>query len=369
MALRRLSSGHRPDSFLLALIFILTIIGLVILSSASSDLGKTRFDNSYYYLIHQLLYGLLLGAIGFITTYFIDYRRYRNLALPFLLLSIIALTLVFTRFGPVIRETHRWVVIGPISFQPAELLKLTFIMYLSVWLSNTTMRRGSSIIEGYLPFLTVTGLVAALLLMQPATSTVVILISSGLIVYFASGAKVKYIFITALIGLVCLAGVILATPYRLARVKGYLAGGKDTQGANYHLNQALIAIGSGGLKGVGYGQSTAKLRNLPEPIDDSVFAILAEEFGFIGSSIVMALFAMLTFRLFWLARQTHDNFGKLMLIGFASVIALQTIVHISAISGLLPLTGVPLPLVSYGGTALAVFLTMLGVTVNISRHT
>ena len=358
---------HKPDSFLLALIFILTVIGLVVLSSASSDLGKTRFDNSYYYLIHQLLYGLSLGLVGFIVAYCVDYRRYRKFALPLLMLSVIALTLVFTRFGPVIRETHRWVVIGPVSFQPAELLKLTFIMYLAAWLSNVNMSRGHTI-EGYLPFLTVTGVVAALLLLQPATSTVVILITSGLIVYFASGAKVKYIAITGLIGAVCLAGVILVTPYRLQRIKGYLEGGKDTQGKNYHLNQALIAIGSGSFKGVGYGQSAAKLHNLPEPIDDSIFAVISEEFGFIGSSTVLMLFAMLIFRLFWLAHTTRDKFGRFMLIGFASIIGLQSIVHVAAISGLLPLTGVPLPLVSYGGTALAVFLTMLGISVNISKY-
>jgi len=163
--------------------------------------------------------------------------------------------------------------------------------------------------------------------------------------------------------------VIFATPYRMTRIMGFLNQSADTENRNYHVNQALIAIGSGGLTGVGYGQSTLKASSLPAPTDDSIFAVIAGELGFIGAGAVVALFAALTLRLFWLAKRTRDNFGKLILIGFGAIIALQSLTNMAAISGLIPLTGVPLPFVSYGGTALAVFLTMSGIAANVSKYT
>jgi cell division protein FtsW len=188
------------------------------------------------------------------------------------------------------------------------------------------------------------------------------------VVYFLSGAEIKYILLTILIGMVGLGMLIYVTPYRMQRVLGFLNQSKDTLSINYHLNQALIAIGSGGLSGTGYGQSTSKANYLPAPIDDSIFAVVSEELGFIGSGSLIALFGILTFRLFWLAKNVRDRFGRLILIGFGTIIAFQSLVNMAAISGLAPLTGVPLPFVSYGGTALAVFLTMSGIAVNISKY-
>ena len=162
--------------------------------------------------------------------------------------------------------------------------------------------------------------------------------------------------------------VIVITPYRRARILGYLHPTQNLQGQNYQVNQALIAIGSGGLTGVGYGQSATKDSYLPTPIDDSIFAVVAEELGFVGAAALVALFAIVTFRMFWLAKRTGDQFGSLILIGFGTVIALQAFVNMASISGILPLTGVPLPFVSYGGTALAVFITMSGVALNVTRY-
>ena len=163
--------------------------------------------------------------------------------------------------------------------------------------------------------------------------------------------------------------VIYATPYRRARIIGYLDQSANTQGTNYQLNQSLIAIGSGGITGAGYGQSATKTSYLPTPIDDSIFAVVAEELGFVGAGALIALFAMFAIRLFWLARKASDRFGRLLLVGFGMMIALQAFVNMAATSGLVPLTGVPLPFVSYGGTALAVFLTMSGIALNVSKYT
>jgi cell division protein FtsW len=242
------------------------------------------------------------------------------------------------------------------------------IIYLAAWLSNTKFKRSTDFQSGLVPFLLVAALVGTLLLLQPATSTVAILLLSGLIVYFVSGAPYKYIFGMIALALVVVALVVYVTPYRRARILGYLDPSADTQGQNYQVNQALIAIGSGGLTGVGYGQSATKAGYLPAPIDDSIFAVTGEELGFVGASILVALFALLCLRMFWLAKRMGDQFGRLLLVGFGSVVALQAFVNMASISGLIPLTGVPLPFVSYGGTALAIFLTMMGVSVNVTRY-
>jgi cell division protein FtsW len=360
-------SKNTPDYFSLAIVVALLVFGLAMLASASSDLGKTKFNNSYYYLEHQLLYGLTLGALGFAAGYFISYQRLKKIAFPLLLISIVFLALVFTKFGTSASGATRWLHFGPISFQPAELMKLTYIIYLAAWLANAKLKRESDL-GGLVPFAIVSGFIALLLLLQPATSTVVILLGSGVIVYFVSGAPLKYIFGAIGIGIAAIGLLILVTPYRMARITGFLNQSANTQGQNYQLTQALIAIGSGGPIGQGYGQSATKATYLPDPIDDSIFAVVGEELGFLGAGTLVALFCLYTFRLYWLARQVTDKFGRLLLIGFGTIVAFQAFVNMAAISGILPLTGVPLPFVSYGGTALAVFLTMSGIALNVSKE-
>ena len=364
---RRTGGGH-PDYFLMAALFTLILFGLAMLASASSDLGKIQFNNSYYYLEHQILYGLSIGLVGFAIAYFIPYQKFKKIAFILLFLSLITLVLVFTPLGSLVNNTNRWLRLGPFSFQPAELMKFTFIVYLAAWLSNPKFKRATDLQSGLLPFALVSGLIAALLILQPATSTVAILLGAGLTVYFASGAPLKYIFGIIVVAVLAVAVIIYITPYRRARIEGFLNKNQNLQGQNYQVNQALIAIGSGGLTGVGYGQSATKASYLPTPIDDSIFAVVAEELGFVGAVGLIALFGMLTFRMFWLARKTGDQFGRLLLIGFGTVIALQAFVNMASISGVIPLTGVPLPFISYGGTALAIFITMGGLALNVSKY-
>lgn len=359
------SSGHHPDYTLLALVFLLTVAGFAILASASSALGKVEFNNTYYYLEHQLLYGLIPGIVGFFIGYFWYYQRWKKFALPLLLVSVVLLVLVFTPLGSLVNNTNRWLRFGPISFQPAEIVKLTYLLYLAAFLSNVKMKRESDVKHGLVPFLIVSGIIGALLIAQPATSTVAILLLSGAAVYFASGGKVLYLIGAAAIVGAVFAIVIYLTPYRLARITGFLHQNTNTQGQNYQVNQSLIAIGSGGLFGVGYGQSPA---NLPAVVDDSIFAIVGQELGFVGAGAIVILFAFFGMRLLWLAGRTTDRFGKLLLVGFGVIIPLQAFVNMAAISGVIPLTGVPLPFISYGGTALAVFLTMSGIAANVTRY-
>jgi cell division protein FtsW len=364
---RRASAG-KPDYFLMAGLCILLVFGLAMLASASSSLGKMQFNNSYYYLEHQLMFGLAIGLVGFLVGYYIPYHKFKNIAFVLLLISMVALIMVFTPLGTAASGSTRWLRLGPLSFQPAELMKLTYILYLAAWLSNAKFKRATDFQSGLLPFAIISGLIAVLLILQPATSTVAILLGAGLVVYFVSGAPWKYILGIIGIAILGVAIVIAITPYRRARILGYLHPTQNLQGQNYQVNQALIAIGSGGLTGVGYGQSATKDSYLPTPIDDSIFAVVAEELGFIGAAALVALFAIVTFRMFWLAKRTGDRFGSLILIGFGTVIALQAFVNMASISGIIPLTGVPLPFVSYGGTALAVFITMSGVALNVTRY-
>ncbi|MEK7162872.1 MAG: putative peptidoglycan glycosyltransferase FtsW [Patescibacteria group bacterium] len=368
--------GHYPDYIFISCVVLLTVFGLIMLSSASSDLGKIKFNDTYYYFKHQLFYGLSIGIAGFLMTSLIHYRFWQKLALPLLLISVFALALVFTPLGPSYSGANRWLNFGPLSIQPAEFLKFTFIIYLAAWLSSKkwNLGRQKNFLAGYLPFLIISGLVAFLILIQPSTTTVAIIMAAGLVVYFISGAKLSFVFGTIFFGLLILILIIAITPYRSKRVGTYLKtlfGSEivDSQSQGYHLDKALMSIGSGGFTGVGFGKSTTKFKYLPEPIGDSIFAVIAEEMGFIGSIILIATFIALFMRGIMIAKKSRDQFAVLTVIGFISIIIIQAFIHIAANSGILPLTGVPLPFISYGGTSLAIFLTMAGVVVNISKYT
>jgi cell division protein FtsW len=381
----------RPDYFLISAIGLLVIFGLVMLGSASSNLGKAKFGDAYYYLKHQLIYGLVLGVIGFAAGALVYYQRYKKFAFIMLIATITLLALVFTPLGVQAKGAARWLAFGPVVFQPAEIMKLFFIIYLASWLSRYAERQ-TSFRRGYIPFLIIIGTIAILLIKQPSTSTVIILASVALIMYFVSGAKIRYIFITAAVGAAALMLIVYVTPYRFLRVINFfpedsLVGtmllarceklpaeeqkqfcNRDAQSGQYHIEQARIAIGSGGLTGVGYGQSTTKISYLPEPAGDSIFAVIAEEFGFIGAATISLLFLAIVLRSFILAYRCRDKFGQLLLVGFGALIGIQAFMNIGAISGFIPLTGTPLPFISYGGTALAIFMTAGGILVNISKH-
>ncbi|MFB6212511.1 MAG: putative lipid II flippase FtsW [Candidatus Magasanikbacteria bacterium] len=356
-----------PDYTLITLIAILTIFGLVMLASASSDIAKMKFGNSYFYITHQLIYGLSIGLIGFFVGSTVYYQRWKKVSVLLLVLNIIALILVFTPIGVSAQGATRWLNIGGVSFQPGEALKISFLIYLSAWISKRK-KRSKSFTKGLLPFSILTGGVVFLLLAQPSTGTAAIIFGTSLVVYFISGAKAKFVTSLILIALVAFAGLVYTSPYRMERIKTFLNPTKEKLESSYHINQALTAIGSGGITGVGYGQSTTKINYLPEPIGDSIFAVIAEELGFAGSFALILMFGILVWRGIKIARKVPDSFGKLLTVGFATLIGFQAFVNIGAISGLIPLTGVPLPFISYGGTALAVFLTMSGIMVNVSRY-
>lgn len=360
--------ARQQDYFLLACFGLLVIFGLVMLASASANLGKLNFGDSYYYLRHQIYYGLSLGIIGFLIASHIYYGTYKNriFSVAFLLFTCILLALVFSPLGFKAGGATRWLDFGPFSFQPAELLKLSLVIYMASWLARKDIRQ-KTLVSGLLPFAAVLCLVSVLLVFQHSTSPVVIIMAVALLMYFISGARLRYLLGIILAGVVALGLIVLITPYRFERVLTFLNPEADPGGAGYHILQAKTAIGAGGVSGVGYGQSTVK-NYLPEPIGDSIFAVIGEELGFIGSVVLVGLFAFLVIRIFLIAQKTSDPFGRLLLIGFGSVIGIQAAVNIGAMSGILPLTGTPLPFISYGGTSLAIFMTMMGIVVNVSKY-
>ncbi len=365
--LRRIRRRGKNDYLIIFCLIFLVVVGIVILSSASSNIGKTKFDDSYYYLKHQLMFGFSIGLLGFFIGSFFYYRYLEKIAVPMLLFSIFLLALVFTPLGIQAGGAERWLELGPISFQPSEILKISLVVYLAAWLSKRR-DRVSSFTRGLLPLLVVVGTISFLLLKQPSTTSAAIFIAISMIVYFVSGARPLYIVTIVLMGLLVLGATIYLTPYRWERIQAFLNPEANLQTSGYHINQALIAIGSGGWWGVGYGQSNAKILYLPEPIGDSIFVIIAEELGFVGVLAVIGIFALLVMRIFLIAGKARDKFGQLLLIGFGSLIAIQVFINIASISGVIPLTGAPLPFISYGGTALAVFMTIAGIINNVSKY-
>lgn len=359
---------HGPDYLIVFCVAFLLLFGLVMLSSASSNISKNKFEDSYYYLRHQLMYGLSFGIIGFLAASRVYYGNYQKWAFYLLGASVVAMLLIFTPLGFKAGGASRWLTLGPITIQPAELLKVTFLLYLAAWLSGNPNRQ-SSLIGGFLPFIAMLGGIGVILLKQSTTSTFAIIILTACTVYFLSGARWIYLFSTLTLGISAILAVSYFTPYRWTRLMTFINPNANYETSGYHINQAQIAIGSGGLAGVGLGQSTTKISYLPEPIGDSIFAVIAEELGFIGGAAVIGLFALLCLRTLILAPKVKNKFGSLLLVGFGTLIGIQAFVNIGAISGVIPLTGMPLPFVSYGGTALAVYMTMAGIITNVSKYT
>ncbi len=360
--------GGQIDNVILGIVSSLTIFGLVALASASSDLGKLRFDDAYYYLSHQITLGLGIGIVGFLFGLFINYKIYKKFAPLILIVSLGTLLLTLTPLGFAAGGAKRWLALGPIIFQPAELFKIAFVFYMSAWLGGIkNSKRLITIREGLMPFLIIIGLVGFFFIFQHSTSAAAITILSALAIYFVSGVKKRYlVYIFGLAG-IAVTLFTLFTPYRAQRVLTFLDPSSDAQGAGYQLNQALTTIGSGGLTGVGYGKSLSKTY-LPERIGDSIFAIIAEEWGFVGAIALIIVFFVLVAKIFLIARNISDEFAKLVLTGFGTILGAQVFIHIGSNLGLIPFTGVPLPYISYGGTALAVYLTMTGVILNIAKN-
>src|SRR3989338_7119614 len=352
---------------ILAITLILLIFGLVVLSSAGIVEGQKKFGSAYYYLNHQLLYGVLPGLLLMFLLAKIDYKLWKKLSLIVLVGALFLMVLVFMpKFGYGLKGATRWLNIGGISFQPSELLKLSLIIYLAAWFGNRDQRIRNWA-YGMAPFFIVLSFIGLLLAFQPDIGTLIIATLISLALYFFAGSDIKHLFIIGLLILVVLSAVIFVEPYRLNRIKTFLDTSLDPRGISYQLNQSLITIGSGGLFGNGFGKSTQKFGFLPEVTNDSIFAIVVEEMGFVGAVFIIGLFVIFSLLMIRVANNTSDKFGKLMVMGMVVWITGQAFINIAAVTGLAPLTGIPLPFISYGGTAMVVMLAGLGIVLNVAR--
>lgn len=345
------------------------VFGLLMLASASWPLGFDRFyGNGYYFLVHQLLFGVLPGIVGFLIAYLVPHQSYRKFALPMLAISIFLLLIVFVPgLGIEIKGSHSWISLGLFSFQPSELVKFTFLVYLAAWLEGSMGKNVQDATRGLLPFLVVLGVIMLLLLLQPDTGTMGIIVMMALAVYFVAGAPMKYFAFFGIAGAALLWLLFTISPYRAERLTAFLHPELDKQGSGYQINQALLAVGSGGVFGRGYGHSLQKFQYLPEVAGDSIFAVIAEELGFLLTSAFVVLYVAMLFRGLVIAERAPDSFGTYLVVGVMAWLGIQAFVNIGAMVALLPLTGVPLPFVSYGGTALAISMTAVGVVLNVSK--
>ncbi len=363
-----LNDEHKPDQILLISVVIILLGGLAMLSSASAVVSYYKFEDSYYYFKHQL-FGLGLGMIAFYFLSKINYHTWKKYAFGFLIFSIFLLILVFipglsAHYG----KAKSWINVFGFSLQPSEFVKLSFLFYLAAWLERRKSRL-HAVEEGIGPFVVVLGLIGFLMLLQPDIGTLLIIAATSLVVYFVGGGKIKHLTIIMLIGALAFATMVFLKPYQMNRFKCMIDPTFSTNDICYQTNQSLIAVGSGGIIGRGLGQSRQKFMYLPEVSGDAIFAIIAEEIGFIFSSAFVILYLIIFYRGSVIAKRAPDDFGKILAIGIVSWISIQAMINIGGIVNLMPMTGVPLPLVSYGGSAIMSTLAGFGILVNISKHT
>ncbi|MDP3758272.1 MAG: putative lipid II flippase FtsW [Candidatus Daviesbacteria bacterium] len=354
------SQKKQIDLSLLLTVGVLTVFGLLMVYDASAIAGIRDFNDSLYYIRQQLIW-VAIGVVSMVFFVRFDYKKFKSLAVLILLVSLALLLAVFIPgLGVSGGGAHRWLRLGMITIQPAEIIKLTGVIYLAVLFEKKAR---------LIPFITFIGGVSLItaILQKDLGSTVVFVLTAAA-VYFAAGGSIWHFIIATPVGILASLFLILTSGYRSKRILAFLDPFSDPQGFTYHISQVLIALGSGGLFGLGLGHSRQKFEYIPEVSTDSIFGIIGEEMGFVGGSLVIVLFATVLIRGFKIATNCQDNFGRILAIGLTSWLGIQAIVNLSSMTALLPLTGVPLPFISYGGSALVVNLTAIGILLNISKQ-
>lgn len=318
------------------------------------------FHDKYHYLRDQSIY-FFIGIIGMIVASFVPYKKYYYWSLPLLLFTLVSLFAVFIPgIGVKALGAHRWISFGSFNFQPAELAKLSLVLYLSAWFSSREKERLGA-------FILFMGLIVGLVIIEPDLGTAIILGCISIVMYFLSGAPFWHFAMLVPSSVVAVVFLAISSPYRMKRLTTFLNPEIDPLGSSYHIRQILISLGSGGLFGMGLGASRQKYQFLPEATTDSIFGIIGEEFGFIGCIILIIVFGILLYKIARVARNTRDKHGFLLAGGILALFGCQIAVNLGAIVAVLPLTGVPLPFISYGGSNLIVSLFAIGILMNISR--
>jgi len=363
---------HRPDYLLSVIVIVLVGVGMIMLYSTGSIIsynltGGATDKNT---LFQTQSFSLILGLIGWFLASRINYRKWQKISPYLFYASVILMLLVVTPwFSLKINGATRWLKLGIFSFQPVELFKLASILYLASWLEKNRSNL-NRMLTGLIPFLLLLGLTAGLIIfIQKDLGSALVVIGIIMSIYFASGVSMSMVGLSVGSLVAGLVGSILVFPYRVQRLTAFFNTSQNASGAGYHINQALIALGSGGLIGRGLGNSYQIYGYLPEATNDSIFAIIGEQFGFLGTFTLVSLFSIVIYRGYKISRYAADSFGRSVAFGITVWIGLQALINIGAMLNLIPLTGITLPFISYGGTSLLFSLIAMGILQNISRYT
>ncbi len=355
------------EKVLLGVTLTLLAFGLIMIASGGALYAATRFESTWFFVQRQAIAAAIgIGALFILRR--IDYHVWQRVATVVMLIAtVLLIALLIPGVAQEVYGAKRWLTVGPLSLQPAELMKVALIFYLAA-LFAARIKAVRDFYEGLLPFTFVVGGVGFLLVLQPDVGTLCVMAVIAGTMFFVAGARIQHIAILIGAGLAALAALIALAPYRLQRFMTFLDPAADPQGAGYQVLQGLIAIGAGGVVGRGLGHGLQKFHYLPEPVGDSIFAVIAEEWGFVGTVAFLGLFALFAYCGYTAARRAPDMFGRLVAVGITTWIMVQAFFNIAAMTALMPLTGIPLPLISYGSTALVVTLAAIGILLNIARQ-
>jgi cell division protein FtsW len=343
----------------------LVVIGVIFVYSSSFAIALAHFDDINYFFFRQIFAATLgLGALIFFMS--VDYHRLRVFSPIIMLAAVVSLAAVLF-IGNDAYGAKRWIDFGPMPFQPSEFAKLALIIYISAWLASYR-RDLTSFGSGFMPFIFAVGVVAALIMMEPDTGTTAVIVATTLALFFIAGGSLIHVVTLGCTALVAGVLLILTEGYRAERLLAFTSAETDPDGLGFQTLQLLIALGSGGLEGLGLGVSRQKFFYIPGAHTDGIFAIIGEEVGFIGAMIVIGLFVYLVYRGFRVAMRAHDDFGTYLALGVTCWIAFQTLVNLGGITRSIPLTGIPLPFVSYGGSSLIMVMAGIGVLLSVSRY-
>lgn len=357
-----------PDLWLFIVVILLIAIGLCMVFSSSYIMAYKWYEDSYYFLKKQLIYAII-ALIAFFFAIYTDYHYYKKFTLPILIVSIALLSMVyFPGIGRTAGGASRWVRFGFFSFQPSEIAKFALILYIAESLTRKQTKDIETFVRGVLPPLIIMFVMFLLILNEPDFSTSIIILGISFIMLFIGGTRViqLYALIVAAIPLGIL--ILSREEYRKSRLLSFLNPWKDPLDSGFHIIQSLLALGSGGIFGIGLAESKQKYFYLPDQHTDFIFSIIGEELGFIGTVVIIVLFIILLWRGFRIALDTSDPFGTLLAAGITSMIVFQSIINIGVVTKMVPTTGITLPFISYGGTSLIINMFCVGILLNISRY-
>ena len=356
-----------PDLILLILTFTLLAIGLIMVYSASAVWAEYKFDDSFFFAKRQLLFAGV-GVLAMFSIMNIDYWAWRTWAKVLIIICFVLLLLVLIPgVGNVRNGSRSWIGIGAFSVQPSEFMKLAMIAFLAKFLSER-QKYITSFKKGLAPSLGLVFLAFGMIMLQPDLGTGTVMVGTCIVMIFIAGARISHFVLLGLMGVAAFAALVVSAPYRIKRITSFLDPWQDPLGSGFQIIQSLFAIGPGGLFGLGLGESRQKFFYLPEPQTDFIFAILAEELGFIGGSLILLLFSLLLWRGIRIALGAPDLYGSFLAVGIIAMVAIQVMINIGVVTGLMPVTGITLPFLSYGGSSLTLMLMAIGVLLNISRY-